>query len=276
MIEALQFDFMQHALMAGLLASIACGIIGTLVVVHRIVFVSGGLAHGAYGGIGLAFAFHLPPFPSIMGFSLAISLLMAGITLKLKERADTIIGVLWAAGMALGIILVDITPGYQVDLMSFLFGSIIAVPLRDIYIMAGIDLFILAIILVYYKEIVAISYDEEFAKIRGVNTTFFHILLYIMIAMSVVMLIRIVGLILVIALMTIPPFLAERYSASSLAGMMFVATILSILFIITGLFISFAWNLTSGASIIMVASIVFFASLALEWSWKSYRRNNNA
>ena len=123
MLEALQFEFMRNALLAGLLASIACGVIGTFVVVNRIVFISGGIAHAAYGGIGLAFFFGFSPTIGILGFSLLVSVVMAAVSLKTRHRADTIIGVLWAMGMALGVVLVDLTPGYNVDLMSFSLGA---------------------------------------------------------------------------------------------------------------------------------------------------------
>jgi zinc transport system permease protein len=135
MLEALQFEFMQNALMAGILASIICGIMGTLIVVNRIVFLSGGIAHAAYGGIGLAFFFGWPFLLGTIGFSLLMALFMAAVTLKMKHRSDTIIGVIWALGMALGIILMDLTPGYNVDLMSYLFGSILTVPDSDIWLM---------------------------------------------------------------------------------------------------------------------------------------------
>ena len=128
MLEALQFEFMRNALLAGLLASIMCGVIGTFVVVNRIVFISGGIAHAAYGGIGLAFFFGFSYLMGILGFSLLVAAIMAAVSLKTRQRADTIIGVLWAVGMALGVILLDLTPGYNVDLMSYLFGSILTVP----------------------------------------------------------------------------------------------------------------------------------------------------
>lgn len=260
MIEALQFEFMRNALIAALLASITCGIIGTLVVVNRIVFLAGGIAHAAYGGIGIAFFFRISTLLGAMGFSLITSLVMAGVTLKHKHRADTIIGVLWAAGMALGIILVDLTPGYNVDLMSYLFGSILAVPAKDLWIMFVMDLLIVGIVVYFYKNFLAMSYDEEFALVSGVPVKALHFTLTVMIALSVVMIIRIVGLILVIALLSIPPYIAERY-VGSMGKMMILSILLSILFTSSGLWISYTFNLTSGATIIMVATVFFFLSL---------------
>jgi len=263
MIDALQFEFMRNALAAGLLASLICGIMGTLVVVNRIVFLSGGIAHAAYGGIGLAFYMGWPYMVGTLGFSLGAAGIMAAVTLKAKHRADTIIGVIWAIGMACGIILIDLTPGYNVDLMSYLFGSILTVPATDLWVMAAMGIAITVLVIVFYPDLLAMSYDEEFARIRGVPVTGLYMLLICMLAVTVVMVIQVVGLILVIALLTIPPFIMERY-ARSLLQMMIGSSILGAIFTIAGLWLSYTLDLTSGASIIMVAGIFFFLSLLVE------------
>lgn len=263
MIEAFQFEFMRNALFAGLLTSIACGIIGTLVVVNRIVFISGGIAHAAYGGVGLAFYFGIPPLAGAGGFSLLISAIMAMVTLKNKQRADTIVGVLWAVGMALGIILIDLTSGYNVDLMSYLFGSILAVPKADLLMMVILDLIILTTVFFYYNDFLAMSFDEEFAVAMGIPVKRLYFALLAMMAFSVVMIIRVVGLILVIALLTIPPYIAERYS-ESLRKMMALSIVLSMVFTLVGLCLSYYFNLTSGATIIMVAAAFFFLSVIVD------------
>ena len=260
MLEALQLEFMRNAILAGLLTSIACGIIGTLVVVNRIVFISGGIAHAAYGGVGIAFYFGFSPILGAAGFSLFTSAVMALVTLKNKKRADTIVGVLWAVGMALGIILIDLTSGYRVDLMSYLFGSILAVPRSDLWLMLAVDLVIFVVVTLYYNDFMAMSFDEEFAMAMGVPVKALYFALLAMMAFSVVMIIRVVGLILVIALLTIPPYVAEQYS-DSLRRMMLYSVVLSCLFTLSGLWLSYAFNLTSGASIIMVAAAFFFLSL---------------
>lgn len=257
----LEFEFMQNAVAAGILTSIICGIMGTLVVVNRIVFLSGGIAHAAYGGIGLAFFFRWPVMVSTMGFSLAASLLMAGVSLRLRHRADTIIGVIWALGMALGIILVDLTPGYNVDLMSYLFGSILTVPDSDLYVMIGAGALILGAVIWYYQDFLAISYDEEFARIRGVPVTRLYFTLIAMLGVTIVMVIQVVGLIMVIALLTIPPFIVEKY-ASSMGGMMVGSSLLGTAFCLSGLWLSYRFDLTSGATIIMVAGSAFLLTLA--------------
>jgi zinc transport system permease protein len=263
MIEALQFEFMRHALMAGLLASVICGIMGTLVVVNRIVFLSGGIAHAAYGGIGLAFYFGWPYLLGTLGFSLAAAMVMAAVSFKIKHRADTIIGVIWAVGMALGIILIDLTPGYNVDLMSYLFGSILTVPESDLLIMLAMGGVITILVAYYYKDLLALSYDEEFARIRGVPVKALYFTQIGMLAVTIVMVIQVVGLILVIALLTIPPFIVEKH-AKSLVQMMIGSSLLGALFTVSGLWLSYAYNLTSGASIIMVSGIAFFISLVID------------
>jgi zinc transport system permease protein len=263
MIEALQFEFIRNALIAGLLASILCGIMGTLVVVNRIVFLSGGIAHAAYGGIGLAFYFGWPFLAGTLGFSLAAALIMAAVTLNAKHRADTIIGVVWAVGMATGIILMDLTPGYNVDLMSYLFGSILSVPASDLWVMLGLCVLIAALIGLYYKDLLALSYDEEFARIRGVSVRLIYFSMIAMLAVSIVLVMQVVGLILVIALLTIPPFIVEKY-AKSLLQMMVGSALAGAVFTTSGLFLSYTYNLTSGASIIMVAGVGFFLSLLLD------------
>ena len=263
MIEALQYDFMQNALIAGLLASLICGVMGTMVVVNRIVFLSGGIAHAAFGGIGLAFFFGWHYLVGTIGFSVIAALVMAIITLKAKHRADTIIGVIWAIGMAIGILLLDLTPGYNVDLMSYLFGSILAVPDTDIWLMVGVGAVILAVVIYFYHDYLALSYDEEFAQIRGVKVKTLYILMIVLLALGIVMVIQVVGLILVIALLTIPPYIAEKFS-KSLFQMMILSSMLGAFFTVSGLWFSYEFNLTSGASIILVAGIGFLISLGVE------------
>ncbi|MGD8943685.1 MAG: metal ABC transporter permease [Desulfobacterales bacterium] len=263
MIEALQFEFMRHALVAGLLASVICGIMGTLVVVNRIVFLSGGIAHAAYGGIGLAFFFGWPYLPGTIGFALAAAMVMAAVSIKTKHRADTIIGVIWALGMAFGIILIDLTPGYNVDLMSYLFGSILTVPASDLLIMLVLGILITILVAVYYQDLLAMSYDEEFARIRGVPVNGLYFALIGILAVTIVLVIQVVGLILVIALLTIPPFIVEKH-AKSLVQMMVGSSLLGAIFTVFGLWLSFRYNLTSGAAIIMVAGIAFMLSLLIE------------
>lgn len=262
--EALQFEFMRNALLAGILVSITCGIIGTLVVVNRIVFISGGIAHAAYGGIGMAFYMGFPPFLGAAFFSFAISMVMGVASLRDKQRVDAIIGVMWAVGMALGIIFIDLAPGYNVDLMSYLFGSILTVAKMDLWFMLSLNMVLLLIVFVFYKEFLAMSYDEEFSFVVGIPVRTLYFILLGMIALSVVMIIKIVGIILVIALISIPPYIAEKHT-TSLGKMMILSSILGVFFTLIGLWLSYRYDLTSGATIIMVAGVAFFISLASDF-----------
>jgi len=261
--EALQFEFMRNALIGGILVSVICGVLGTLVVVNRIVFISGGIAHAAYGGIGLGLYLGISPPLGAVLFSVVISIVMGIASLKSKERADTIIGVMWAVGMALGIIFVELTPGYNVDLMSYLFGSILSVPRADIWYTLCLVVVVLAGVFFLYKELVALSYDEEFSFVVGIPVKALYFGLLVLISLSVIVIIRMVGLILVIALLTIPPYIAERYTAS-LGKMMVLSSLLGVLFTSAGLYLSYHFNLASGATIIMVAGTAFFLSMALD------------
>jgi zinc transport system permease protein len=273
MFEALQLEFIRNALAAGILVSLVCGVIGTLVVVNRIVFLAGGIAHAAYGGIGLAFFMGWPYVVGTLGVSVVSAGIMAAVTLKARHRVDAMVGVIWAVGMALGVILLDLTPGYNADLMSYLFGSILAVPASDLWQMGAIGVGVVITVTFYYNDFLAMSYDDEFARLRRVPVTFLYCLLLVMIALTVVMIIRVVGLILVIALLTIPPFIAEKVTGS-LRAMMVVASLLSCIFTVSGLWLSYLFNLTSGATIILVAAVGFFA--AALWGRFKPRHPGNA
>ncbi len=266
--EFLHYDFMRNALAAGFLVSIACGVVGTLVVVNRLSFLAGGVAHAAYGGLGLSAFLGISPMTGTIPFSLASSLLMGFASRRQKERSDTIIGVMWALGMAIGIILIDLKPGYFVDLMSYLFGSILAVSHASLVLMAVLDCIILLIVIGLYKEFLSMSYDEEFALVSGIPVALLYYVMILLIALTVIMLIRVVGLILVIALCTIPASIAEMFT-KDLRRMMAIAAALGMFFTTAGLFLSYYCNLTSGATIILVAGIFYIISLIM----KSRRKN---
>ncbi len=254
MLEALSFDFMQHALIAGILVSLLSGVVGSLIVVNRMVFLAGGIAHASYGGIGLALFFGFPLFLGASLFAVATALLISAITLHQRERIDTFIGLIWSVGMAIGILLVDMSPGYNVDMLSYLFGSILAVSREDLYFMGGLLLLTLLIIAIWYRDILAVSYDSEYAALRGLNVKFFYTLILVLSALTVVIAIKVVGLILVMAMLTIPVYIAERLS-HSLLGMMAISGVVATLFTTLGLWLSYTYNLTSGASIIVVSAL---------------------
>lgn len=268
----LQFEFMRNALWAGLLVSIACGIIGTFVVINRLVFISGGIAHAAYGGIGLGYFFQFNPMLGAILFSLISALGMGLVQRKTRQRADTIVGVMWAVGMAIGIIFVDLTEGYKADLMSYLFGSILAVPKSDLLIMLLLDLIIVALVILFYKELLAISFDETFATVANVPVDAIYLTLMCLVALTVVMMMRVVGLILVIALLTMPAAIAGQW-VKEMKQMMVLASILGMSFTTAGLWLSYWLNLTSGATIILVAGAIFLLSTTAQLLLRRTRHN---
>lgn len=260
--DMLAYPFMRNALLAGLLASLACGIVGTYVIHNRLTFLAGGVSHAAYGGIGVALYFQLPLLPCTVIFSLLASMLMGAVSLRQSGKegngpSDTAIGVLWAAGMALGIILIELTPGYAGELMGFLFGSILAVPSGDLAAMALFDGVLLLLLAFFHQGLWAVSLDKEFARARGLPVRALYLLLVGLTAITVVLLIRVVGLILVLALLTIPSFLAVRL-CRSLHTAMLAAGLLSLAFCLGGLLLSWYTDTSSGASIIAVATLVYF------------------
>lgn len=258
--ELIHLEFFRHALLAGLLVSVACAIIGTYVVVNRIVFITGGIAHAAYGGIGLGVFLGLNPVLGAVIFSLMAALGMGTVSYKTKQRIDTLIGVMWAVGMAIGIIFAGLSHGYTAGLMSYLFGSILTISKTDLILMSSLDVLVVGVTLAFYAQWLSISFDPEFSEIIGLPVKRFYLLLLSLIALTVVVVMRMVGIIMVIALLTIPPAIANRY-VTTLKRIMVLACLLGIFFTTTGMLISFYLNLTSGAMIILVAGVAYFLSL---------------
>lgn len=260
-VQALQYEFMQNAIIASLLVSLACGLIGSFIVINRMVFISGGVAHAAYGGIGLGYYFAFNPLWGAFGFSLVMALAMGWVARKYQQRSDTLIGVMWALGMAIGIMLIDLTKGYKADVASYLFGSILTVPRQELWLMAGLDLLIIILLFLLYKEFLAISFDPVYATTRNLPVDILYLTLVAAIALTVVMVMQLVGLIMVIALLSIPAAIAGQY-VRDVPQMMAVASGLGMVFCSVGLALSYSFNLSSGATIILVASIAYLISLA--------------
>ncbi|MBK5965329.1 hypothetical protein CCR95_14850 [Thiocystis minor] len=254
--------FLQTALLAGLLASIGCGVIGTFVVVKRIAFMAGGIAHSVLGGMGAALYYGFDPLLGALFAAILSALLIGTVRLFWKMQEDTLIGALWAIGMAIGILFIAKTPGYAADLMSFLFGNILLVPTRELWFMAGLDLVLMLTVALFYRQFLAVIFDEEFARLRGVPVAFFYLLLLCLVAVTVVLLIQVVGLILVIALLTLPAAIAGHY-VHSLGGMMVIATLLGGLFTSLGLGLSYGPDLPAGPTMILLAGGVYVLSALL-------------
>lgn len=266
MIEILQilhYEFMRNAFIAALLVSIACGIVGTYVVIKRIVFVSDGIAHAAFGGIGLGYLLEINPVLMAIPFSIIAALGIGTISKKTKVSEDTAIGILLTVGMALGILFISLRPGYAPDLFSYLFGNILTVPYFDLLVMAVLDIIIILVVFLFFKEFSAISFDEEFSKVVGVPTKILYMLLLCLVALSVVVLIRVAGIILIIALLTIPSAISSNYT-HNIKKLMFLSIIVGIILTTSGLWLSYIFNVPSGATIILVSTAAFIISFALK------------
>lgn len=251
--------FLQNALFGGILASIGCGLTGSFVVVNRIGYMAGGIAHSVLGGMGVAYYLGLNPFAGALIAALLAALIIGAIKLKWQHQEDTTIGAIWAVGMAIGIIFISKSEGYNTNLMSFLFGNILIISGEQLYIMLLLDIITIIFSAAFYKQLVAISFDIEFATVRGIHVNLFYLLLLCLIAITVVLLIQVVGLILVIALLTLPAAIAKQY-VDSLGLMMLLASVLGMLFTSTGLFLSYEPDLPAGATIILVAGVAYFLS----------------
>jgi zinc transport system permease protein len=260
LLEFLQYEFIRNAIFAALLASVACGVVGVYVVVNRIVFLSDGISHAAFGGIGLGYFLGLNPIYSAIAFSIAVAVGVGTSSKKLGAREDTVIGVIWALGMAVGIAFIKLTPGYVPDLFSYLFGNILTVPRSDLVVMLVLDIILLLMVVLLFKELLAISFDREFAQTLRIPVNLIYNILLTLVALTVVILIRVVGVILVMALLTIPAAVSEIF-AKRLLHLMLGATVLSLLFTLLGIWLSYLTNLPSGATIVLLASAIFFLTL---------------
>jgi zinc transport system permease protein len=257
-----QHAFLQTAVAAALLASIGCGVMGSYVVVKRIAFLAGGIAHSVLGGMGAAVFFGFEPLHGALPAAIAAALLIGWVRLHWRAQEDTLISALWAIGMAVGVLFIAKAPGYQADLMSYLFGNILLVPRESLWFMLVLDILLLLIVATYHRQFLAVVFDEEYARLRGIPVGFFYLLLLILVAVTVVLLIQVVGLILVLALLTLPAAVAGHY-VHSLGRMMLIATLLGAVLSITGLALSYGPDLPAGPTIILLAGGVYVLSATI-------------
>ena len=272
MLESLlEYQFLQNALWAGLLASIMCGIVGVIIMEKKLVMMSGGIAHTAYGGIGMGYYFGFEPIWGALFISVLASLGIGSIKRKSDAQADILIGLFWSMGMALGIMFIAITPGYPPDVTSYLFGNILSVRQLDLYFMFPLTIvvvFLLTLLFNYWKIYL---FDEQFATIRGVRVLLLENILYILIAFTVVVLIRVVGIILVLALLTAPPIIAAELTHNFLHRMI-IAMLLGFFFCFLGLWISYEFALASGASIVLLSGVTYLAFVAASNLFRRWRK----
>ncbi len=259
----MNYDFIRNAVIVAVLASIISGIIGTIVVEKRLVSMAGGLAHGAFGGIGLGFFLGIEPIFVGMVFTVLASLGVGRINRKKAEISDTIVSIIWSLGMALGILFIALTPGYPPDMTSYLFGDILTVSGKFVVINLVLALVVLGLVYLLFNYFKLYLFDEQYASIIGINTIFIENILYILIGLTVVVLIKSVGIILSIALLTIPALTAKLYS-ESLSKIMILAVVFSMVYSFFGIYISYKLNVPSGAAIIIVSAAIYGINVFLK------------
>ena len=265
--DFIQLPFLQYAVMAGILCSVASGMIGTYVVLRKITYIAAAISHCVLCGIGAARYFAvvydlqwLEPVHGALVAAIGSALLIGIIGMHAKEREDTIISALWSVGMAIGVLFIFKTPGYNEDLMSYLFGNILMVSASDLMLIAILNVVILVLTIAFYNQTVAVCFDEEFARTRGMKVEFYYLLLLCLTAITVVLMISVVGIIMVIALLTLPVAISSKFF-NRVWKIMLSSVILGIVFTTSGLVLSYIPDLPSGAVTIVIAGTAYFLTI---------------
>jgi zinc transport system permease protein len=261
--DLFQYSFFTNSLLAALLASITCGIAGTYIVARRMVFISGGITHASFGGIGIAWFMGLNPVAGAAVFSILSAIGIEFVSSRTNVREDSAIGILWSLGMALGIIFIFITPGYAPNLMSYLFGSILTVGPTDLWLMAALAIFLAVFFAGFYHLILFIAFDEEYARAHKAPVQLFKYLLISLVALTIVLNIRVVGIILVISFLTIPQSTANLFT-NKFRSIIILSILIGIAGSVTGLLVSYYWNIPSGATIIFAFVLIFGVAKAVQ------------
>ena len=267
-----QYPFLQNALLTGILASVACGIIGTYIVVRRISYIADGIAHSVLGGMGAALYVHkvyhwqgVMPIHGAVISGIVAAIIIGLVSLRAKQREDTVISALWAVGLAVGIVFISRTPGYNEDLMGYLFGNILMVSSNDLWMLAGLDAIIVAVGLLFYNQFLAVCFDQEFSRLRGLKVELFYLLLLGLAALTVVVLATVVGIVMVIALLTLPVGIAALFS-TSMWRMMLISSIICALFTTSGLALSYGPDYPAGATAIIIAGAAYLGATTFKWA----------
>jgi len=270
--------FLRYSLLAGILASFSFGVIGTYVVARRISYIAGAISHCVLGGIGLGLylqsrfeCWWCDPIILATVTALGAAVIISLVSMRAKQREDTIIGSIWAFGMAIGLLFIAKTPGY-IDPMSYLFGNILLITSGDIWLIIGLDIMVVGLGIVFYNKFQAVSFDDEFARLRGIKVEYYYTLLLCLTALTVVLLIRVVGIVLVIALLTLPSATAGNFT-KCLWQMMILSVLFCAVFTSTGIVASYSLNIPSGPTIIVIAGLAYIAVIISKYIYKQYFNN---
>ena len=259
LLELFKYGFIQHAFLAAFLMSVACGITGTYIVSRRMVFISGGITHASFGGVGIGYFLGFPPLAGAAIVAVLAALTTENLTRRKVLRNDSIIAILWSLGMAIGIIFVYLSPGYAPNLMSYLFGSIITVTSTDLWLMLALAVTVSIVFTLLYKPILYVSFDEQFAKIRGIPVMFLNYFLIILVALTIVLSIRTAGIILVLSVLTIPQNISNLFT-NRFSRIMIGSIIIGFLASALGLILSYYLDIPSGATIIFTLVVLYLAA----------------
>ena len=259
LLELFTYGFFQNAFLAAILMSVTCGIIGTYVVSRRMVFISGGITHASFGGVGIGYFLGFPPLAGAAVFAVVAALTTENLTRRKVLRNDSIIAIMWSLGMALGIIFVYLTPGYAPNLMSYLFGSIITVTTTDLWLMFSLAALVSGFFAIFFRPILYVSFDEQFAKTRGIPVMLMNYVLIVLVALTVVMSIRIAGIILVLSILTIPQNIANLFT-NRFGKILLWSIVLGFLASFLGLVLSYYLDIPSGATIIFTLVVIYLAA----------------
>jgi len=271
----LEYEFIQNAFLATIIASIVGGIVGVIIVEKKMVMMTGGIAHTSYGGVGLSYLLGFQPIIGAFIFSIFAALGIGAINNRSTSSRDIIIAMFWSLGMALGVLFIGLTPGYPPLVTTYLFGNILTVSRLDLILMLILTIIILAVIIIYYQDWKAHLFDQEFTKIMNKKTRIFENILLILLALTVVVLIRVVGIILVIALLSIPAS-ASSFLTGKLYLRMIYSMIFSFIFIFTGLVVSYYTEISSGAVIVFAGVILYFLTKVISVKLEKKRANRGS
>ncbi len=262
MFEILQYQFFQNALFAIVLAGLAAGIIGTYIVVKKMSLISGSIAHTAFGGLGISYFFGWYPLIGGVIFSLISAVSIALFRKNIRNRLDTLLSFLWATGMAIGLVFIFLTPGYTTDLFTYLFGNILLVSKFDLLMILVLDLIILLLVYLMFNSFLVVIFDEEYAETRNIPITIVNIILYSLIALTIIATIRVVGIVLMIAILTIPAATAQLFY-KTVKKIMVVSILITLLASFLGLFLSYYLNFASGPIIVLIIAFFYLVGIFL-------------
>lgn len=256
LLELFQYTFFQHALLGSLFASIACGIIGTYIVTRRLVFISGGITHASFGGIGIGLYTGISPLLAAAVFSTLSAFGVEWLSKRSDMREDSAIAVFWTFGMAIGIIFSFLAPGFTPDLSSYLFGNILTITQGDIWILAILSIVLIAFFTLFMRPIIAIAFDRKFARSQQMPVALFEYILMMFIALTIVACLRMVGIVLAISLLTLPQMTANlfTYSFKRIIGL---SILIGYIGCLGGLLLSYQLQVPSGAAIIFVSILIY-------------------